>query len=326
VFNNTTANKSKSENVRADLRTGREEERRDLARQVNLAVHGVADAGNSGGPAPQSGGNRAQRKATLSKAHIRPFVGQVPRLEYVEGASLLLTTKDKYCQAVGGGRRGMIKGFSQAARRRLLELIACVRLDAVLPLFMTLTYPSKFPTVERAKRDLKVFLQRMERRFPGIGYIWKLEPQLRGAPHYHLLIWGVDLMDLLGWTVQNWYDIAGDGDRNHYLFHAGVLKDSKPCVSKVRSWRGVWSYAAKYLGKTFKVAEWGSQWTGRFWGVGNRENIPFGEVKTVITSEKKVVEVMRYQRRFMAMRGRGNLNSLKTFCLVDYWVSKLHLE
>ena len=102
-----------------------------------------------------------------------------------------------------------------------------------------------------------------------------------------------------------------------------MLKDSKPCVTKVRSFRGVWSYASKYLGKTFEVAEWGNKWTGRYWGVVNRENIPFGEIRIIETSLPAVVQCMRYQRRYMSMRKRKNLNSLKTFCNADQWVSKL---
>ena len=86
--------------------------------------------------------------------------------------------------------------------------------------------------------------------------IWKLEPQERGAPHYHCLIWGVDEEDLFDFVAYTWYEIAGNNDRNHLKFHLGLLPNSKPCVSKVRSWRGVWAYASKYLGKTFEVAGW----------------------------------------------------------------------
>jgi hypothetical protein len=177
--------------------------------------------------------------------------------------------------------------------------------------------------VVKAKRDLKIFLQRMEYKFPMAGGIWKLEPQERGAPHFHMLIWGLDTDTLLNWVVQNWYEIAGNGDENHFLFHAGWLKNSKPCVQKVRSWRGVWSYASKYLGKTFEVAEWGSQWTGRFWGTLKTENIPFGEMKEVEASYAQVVHFMRYQRRFMHMRKRKNMNSLITFCDASQWVRKI---
>lgn len=260
----------------------------------------------------------------LSKAHIRPCEqDRRPRIEYVIGGSLIRSTKDIKCEAVGGGRRGHIKGFSIQSRRRMLEMIATIRRDAELPAFVTLTYPGEFPTVARSKRDLKIFLQRLIRKYPGVGGIWKLEPQKRGAPHFHMLIWNVDHNDLLIWVVNNWYEIAGNGDENHKMFHAGLLMDSVPCVSEVQSFKGVWFYAAKYIGKTFEVAEWGKTWTGRFWGVLQREMIPFGELQEIELPEGEIVKIMRYQRRYMAMKKRSNLKSLKTFCNANHWIIKL---
>lgn len=263
-------------------------------------------------------------KSSLSKAHIRREIEDTrPRIEYAKGASLIRTTKDIKTDAVGGGLRGGIKGFSIQSRRRMLEMIACVKRDAELPCFVTITYPGVFPTVARSKRDLKVFIQRMIWKFPEVGGMWKLEPQHRGAPHFHMLIWNIDQADLFTWVVENWYQIAGNGDINHKLFHLGALKDSEPCVTKVNSFKGVWFYAAKYIGKTFEVAEWGKTWTGRFWGVIQRNKIPFGEVQSIDLPLASVVQCMRYQRRFMSMRKRKNLNSLKTFCDADQWVDRL---
>lgn len=267
---------------------------------------------------------KIENQPTLSIAHIRPeFEVPKPQIDYVEGASLLRTTKGRKMEAFGGGRRGGIKGFSRNSRRRLLGLIASVKRDAPLPCFVTLTYPNDYPTVEKAKRDLKVFEQRLKRKYPEAGYIWKLEPQKRGAPHYHMLLWGVKITELLGWVVDAWYEVAGNGDPKHKLFHMGALRESQPCVGEVRSFKGVWSYASKYIGKTFEVAEWGKQWTGRFWGVGGKENIPFGEKKTVEITRKQAVQFMRYQKRFMKVKIRRDLNSLKTFCDADFWINAL---
>jgi len=252
----------------------------------------------------------------LSKTHIRP------RIEYFEGSSVFKTTKGMRCEKIGGGIRGKIKGFSKQSRYRLLILIGKIKREAQLPMFVTLTYPNEFPSVERAKRDLKIFMQRMKRKFPGHGSIWKLEPQQRGAPHYHLLVWGVRYAELFDWVIHNWYEIAGQGDIKHFQFHAGLLNDSFPCVSAVRSWRGVWSYASKYLGKTFDVAEWGNKWTGRFWGVVNPANIPFGDQIDIYTDYAHVVQLMRYQRRFSGLK-KCHGNSLTIFCDADQWVDRL---
>lgn len=291
----------------------KDDSKRQFSPGSGRSLHGDKRAAVEGGP----GDGGFLRRPSLSTAHIRP------RIEYVAGASLIKSTKDRKCEAVGGGRRSKIKGFSRQSRHRLMEKIGSIRRDAELPNFVTLTYPAEFPTVARAKRDLKVFLQRLERAFPQAGGIHKLEPQERGAPHYHMLVWGVDTDDLFRWTVDAWYDIAGNGDRNHYYFHAGLLKDSRKCVERVRSFRGVWSYASKYLGKTFDVAEWGSQWTGRFWGTFKPENIPFGEIMEIEATQGQVAHFMRYQRRFMHMRTGRDRNSLKTFCDAEQWIHKI---
>lgn len=249
----------------------------------------------------------------MSTAHISPF------FEIVEGASLLRASTGQTLPAVGGGKRKPIKGFSRASRLRLMRTIARVRRDAPLPCFVTLTYPDAFPAVERAKRDLDVFLKRLRRRYPAAGGIWKLEPQMRGAPHYHMLIWGVPASELLPWVVDAWYKIAGQGDENHKLFHSGLLPGSQPCVTRVRSFRGVWSYASKYLGKTFEVAEWGSLWTGRYWAVFQPANVPFGVLRQTALSLKQVHQLQRYQRRFTGLRSRSWQRSITMFCDADQW-------
>lgn len=257
---------------------------------------------------------------SLSTAHIRPFY------QIATGASLLKASRGVGCPAVGGGKRKQISGFSRSSRLRLMRTIARVRRDASLPCFVTLTYPDRFPTVEQAKRDLKVFLQRFKRAFPEAGGIWKLEPQQRGAPHYHMLVWGVDEVELFIWVLRAWHEIAGQGDENHYLFHAGMLKGSKPCVSQVRSFRGVWSYASKYLGKVFEVVEWGSRWTGRYWGTFSPKNVPFGELLQVDLTLPQVHDLMRYQRRFSKQRchrASRYQNSMTIFCDADQWAMRM---
>lgn len=67
-----------------------------------------------------------------------------------------------------------------------------------------------------------------------------------------------------------WYRIVGSGDVRH--LRAGTQ------VAQVRSMRGVASYCAKYMSKTV----WGADWEhpGRFWGILNRDALPWGEVLT----------------------------------------------
>ena len=254
----------------------------------------------------------------LSNAHIR-------RKTY---ATVCFRTNSSYFsvaraykrEQVGGGKRSGIKGFSKSSRRRLLYKIAGIRRDVDLPCFVTLTYPDNFPTVAAAKRDLKVFLQRLKYKFKDSSGIWKLEPQERGAPHYHCLVWGVREGELFDWVAYNWYDIAGNSDRNHLKFHLGLLPNSQPCVAKVRSWRGVWAYASKYLGKTFEVAGWSNEWTGRFWGSWGQ--LPEGELVEMQIPDNVAIMSMRMQRRFAKLKKFSNIR-VTTFCDANQWFSRI---
>lgn len=253
----------------------------------------------------------------LSKAHISSHI------EYRSGAGLLRAhrggPKD---EQVGGGLRGAVKGFSEASRRRLLQTVRSIKLDADLPLFITLTYPNVFPDARSSKRHLKMFFERFKRAFPAHGSIWKLEPQKRGAPHYHILSWNLDPEQAQDFVPVAWYEIAGGSDLNHLLWHGGAL-GNQHCVQQVYSHNGVLRYASKYLGKTFEVEGWEN--VGRFWGIINRDNIPFGELIQQEVTRKKALEFLRYGKRFSGLKKRNN-RSMYIFCDADQWIEKIGLK
>lgn len=272
-------------------------------------------------------------RASLSTAHISPgIIEKLPFVEYYDGASIFKASSGGTGEQIGGGIRGQIDGFSWASRRRLMQTIGKVKRDADLPAFVTLTYPGEFPTDPcEVKRHLDIFFKRVKRKFRGeVGAIWKMEPQERGAAHFHILVWGADFDTLREFVPAAWYEIAGAGDGNHFLWHCGVLGNgNQHCVQQVKSFAGVWSYAAKYLGKSFEIAGW--QNVGRFWGVINRGKIPFGEKIIIEVNKAKSTVVMRYQRRFMRVSRQGKLRkkisargkSLTIFCDASQWANRL---
>lgn len=269
----------------------------------------------------------------LSKSHIRPQDEtlrekkiKLPYLMWREGASFLKASKGSDGEKRGGGKKKKICGYSENSRRGLLAFIAGIIRDHETPCFLTLTYHLLFPDPKASKRHLKMFIQRLLRAFPDCSGIWKLEPQDRGAPHYHLLVWGVSELELKKFVAYAWHEIARDSedDKYHLLFHLGLLENSKPCVTKVISFRGVWFYAAKYIGKTFSVAGWDDKHTGRFWGYINKEKLPLGKLNECEYSLKFVHHVMRYQRRFSGRRLRSSGFTL--FCNADHWVKNLNWE
>lgn len=199
----------------------------------------------------------------LSHAHISAKVA------YVCGATLV-QVKIPSSQPIKRGLRGKVSTFSAASRKRLRDTCHQVRRDS-LPIFVTLTYPGEFPTDSKVwKRHLDNFSRALAHIGKGrIGAIWKLEPQKRGAPHFHLLVWGVrNLKRFRQWLALVWYRIVGSGDERH--LRVGTQ------AAQVRSQRGVVSYATKYMGKLIDGDGWDNP--GRFWGVLHRDAIPWGEV------------------------------------------------
>ncbi|MEO1536080.1 MAG: hypothetical protein AAFS11_11070, partial [Planctomycetota bacterium] len=124
---------------------------------------------------------------------------------------------------------------------------------------MTLTYPREFPHDSRIwKTHLDRFRKRLNREHTvTLGY-WKLEPQKRGAPHFHLLLWLDRPMDLR-WLSTAWYECVGSGDEKHLV--AGTN------VQHLKSWNGVTAYVSKYVAKRIAGDDLPDYWHGiKWWG------------------------------------------------------------
>ena len=263
-----------------------------------------------------SGETARTEGATLSTCH------NSPQIIMRSGASVLKVKrtqreKQEENQEQERAKRGKVAGFSAKSRNRLMRTLAEVRRDC-LPVFVTLTFPAHYPTIERAKRDLDTFIKRLARQFPAVAGVWKLEPQKRGAPHFHLLIWGVSYSELLAFVPVAWCEVVGSDDPNHLAWHKGELGNS-PCVQQIESQRGVFWYASKYMSK--EVGTMFSDW-GRWWGVFHRDNLPLGEVVNVEVTEEKAIEFIRYMRRFAHIRSR-DYRTLTIICDADFWINRL---
>lgn len=168
-------------------------------------------------------------------------------------------------QLRGGGKRGDVDGFSMASRKRMIEL--CLTLDSAdvvrNSVFITLTYPEKYPETSATKIHLEAFIKRVYRSFGKLAILWRLEYQKRGAPHYHLIVFGVRFIDK-GWVAGAWFEIVGSGDQRH--LNAGTR------VESLESGRGVVFYVAKYCAKIENNVA--GDKTGRVWGVRNKKLLP----------------------------------------------------
>lgn len=179
----------------------------------------------------------------------------------------------------GGGKRGIIRGFSKASQGRFRQEFGKLRRDEVeRGHFVTLTIPKELAEAEGeevagcVKRSLERWCKRLERAWGTVCVYWKIEPHRDGVPHLHLLVLGVtDLASAEGkaWVSRAWFEVCGTGLEKH--LRAGTQ------VQPVGSYNGAMSYASKYIGKEVDVTGY-----GRIWGVkGNREAFQ-AEVRSVI--------------------------------------------
>lgn len=243
------------------------------------------------------------------------------RIQVWEGGSLLSVEREKTPnrEQVGGGKRGTITGFSPASRRNLLRKIAMLQRD-VKPFFVTLTYPKEYSkNPEVWKNQLKAWKARLERQYPESAFVWRLELQERGAPHYHLLVYGVHdtTPSFREWLATAWYEVVGSGDAKHLSAGTGA--------SKIRSFRGVMAYTSKELAKVTQ-AVLSSDYpngVGRWWGIYNRNNMPWATPSDLNLSEKEAVVLMRIMRRYSKIKAR-DYSSLKIFCHADFWFDKIN--
>lgn len=53
--------------------------------------------------------------------------------------------------------------------------------------FITLTYGLHYPEDHLSKKHLDNFIKRIRRKYPLFQFIWVIEKQKRGAPHFHIL-------------------------------------------------------------------------------------------------------------------------------------------
>jgi len=189
------------------------------------------------------------------------YLGRVKGVEVYRNDAVVKREGDP--RPIEPGIRGVITEFSDASRKRLAFVASNTAID--FQTMITLTYPGEFTTDgEEVKRHLREFLTWLRKDIGRYSYLWFLEFQRRGAPHFHILIdrkfRGTELLRGLRFRVSsNWYRIVDSGDARHVA--AGTR------VEKVRKADGARFYAVKYAQKMYQKqvpAEYQS--VGRFWG------------------------------------------------------------
>lgn len=211
------------------------------------------------------------------------------------------------------GVRGEITGFSRRSRGRLLERMARLEKDTEA-LFLTFTYRENMTDYAQAAAHFVKVVDWLEYHYPGCAGVWKKELQRRGAIHYHVLLFGVESVNMAVLTAY-WQGMTGD--------------DSYPDVKRLRGSRQVLGYVSKYIAKVSEGAAAGlengfidvsksgkSVSTGRWWGMFGRENIPYAEYSEVVWTGRlyPAVQFRRAaSRKTAAVRRSGRIQGFKLF-------------
>jgi hypothetical protein len=115
------------------------------------------------------------------------------------------------------GDRASITTFSSRSRNNLLKKLFSLPISPSV--FITLTYPNFYPADSKEwKRHLDNFRKELLNEFPDAWLFWKLEPQRKGAPHYHLLgslNRDVNIFLFRQFVAELWYRVCGRIDPKH---------------------------------------------------------------------------------------------------------------
>lgn len=204
-------------------------------------------------------------------------------------------------------KRSSIKEFSRASRSRLIRMFSKIRLSQLSsPLFVTLTYHYGYkdsPSI--CKKHLNTFLQYLRDNYPSVSYLWRLELQQRGAPHFHFFLWGLpgDQMVLspsFSLDLKSaWHRIADPQSDAHKKFGF----DAKP----LNSYRQCFHYVSKYCAKESNLDRVSS--CGRRWGYSN--NLPIDPIVNIELPTEVYFAVKRITRKIYKHRGNKNKRFLK---------------
>lgn len=191
--------------------------------------------------------------------------------------------------AAGGGRRGVVREFSDGARDRLADRAAELQAQGHEPqVMLTLTSPANWEEIylydpetgecveggRLFKQHLDAFRKRLDRRMNALGIyfwsaLWFLEFQERGAPHVHLIIFGCVISSkvrasLRSWLGRAWAGVVGNPSNIEKQKH--IKSGTQTAKMKKKHFGYALKYASKMEQKTVSEGFCG---VGRFWGVWN---------------------------------------------------------
>lgn len=214
-----------------------------------------------------------------------------------QGRFFKITAECQTEESTIGGARGKVSAFSRASRLRLLSYMHKIKpVRNFHATFITLTYGQSFPSPTTAKRHMDNFLKRFRRRWLYSSGFWRFEFQKRGAPHFHLLLFGVPFIpkDVL---AKWWFETIGT---EYADYSSGAALAPFTRIEAIRSHAHAARYVSKYVAKCddggfnflayltatgefiHPVTGEVSESIGRWWGVYNAIWLPKDIEETLV--------------------------------------------
>lgn len=223
-----------------------------------------------------------------------------------------------------GGRRGIIRVFSQASRRRLMRFMARLKTRKIRATFLTLTFTG-CPSNEEAKRCFKRFSMRLRRAYAGWSAVWRMEFQERGAIHFHCILFRFPFVKQK--ELQAMWEACTREKRS-------ILD-----IRLVHGARSVMAYISKYIAKPDERTEIPSLedgsyqhgsaggLAGRFWGYIKKELLPLGEVVAGVLTDRQTIKSLS-SLAWAILKSDNPYNSLSfhLFCDNARWLCERAIE
>ncbi|MBA7552518.1 hypothetical protein ES705_45083 [subsurface metagenome] len=195
--------------------------------------------------------------------------------------------------------RGSVRKFSKKSRFRLFTALAKIRADLPhKPIFVSLTYHYGHRLIiDDNKTHLHHFLVRLRQFDLNVQFVWRIELQKRGAPHFHLIIFpgvqpdGFKEDDYNIKISSLWHEIADPKSRAH--------KEYGCKVKSINSYREACIYLSKYVAK--EPIECDSDLIGKHWGCSR--NLPYEVVGTIEANRNTNKEMIEKLRKWLIKNG-----------------------
>jgi len=178
---------------------------------------------------------------------------------------------------------------------------------------------------EEAKKAFKRFAMRLRRAFPAVSAVWRMEPQERGAAHFHLLVFNLPFWKQCDLQMV-WEACTGE-------------KRSIVHIKLVHGARSVMAYVSKYIAKEDARDELTSldddayqhapreKLAGRFWGWIRKECLPLGQKLEGILTDRQTIRSL--SSFVWSLLGEGNPYasiSCHLFCDNAQWLCERAVE